>query len=199
MKVYSKASRIRKSSETWQVVYIDLMTNMMVIFIILWALNQVKPQKASSRIGDTTSHMVNLAGDVIFAPKRSSLSTEGISIFKNLFGKTDDNPVLNFNTGEFTKRYLVIHGHTDGDGDKDKNFQLGFDRALETYHQMRLYNNEASDHVILCSHADNSPLQEINSSKSAPTRFSPVELRAIKAKNRRITIEDKIDSRVQIQ
>ena len=172
------------------------MTNLMVIFVILWSLHQVKPTKQSTKTGDMTSHMVNLPGDVLFAAGKAILSIDGKEIFKKLFGQGDATQVLGFDTGGFTKRYMIIHGHTDGDGEKDDNFQLGFDRALATYRQMKLYSKEIPDHVILCSHADNTPIV------SLPALTNPGQSEAVrtaKSKNRRITIEDKIDSRVQIE
>ena len=199
MRKFLKAPRIKRNSETWQVVYIDLMTNMLVIFVILWSLHQGKPVKLSNKTGDTTSQMVNLPGDIIFAPGKTFLTNEGKSVFRKLFSKDETGQVLNFTSGGFTKRYLVIHGHTDGDGDKNDNFQLGFDRALASYHEMKLYSKEIPDHVILCSHADNSPMQEIPALKEGLSQTQLNSLAVLKAKNRRITIEDKFDSRVQVE
>jgi len=184
VKKYLKVPRIKRNSETWHVVYIDLMTNLLVIFVILWSLHQGKPVKISNKTGDTTTHMVSLPGDILFAPGRTFLTEEGRSVFKKLFSKDETGQALSFETGGFKKRFLVIHGHTDSEGVKDENFELGFNRALASYREIKLYNKETPDHVILCSHADNSPVEE------APT---------LKAKNRRITIEDKFDSRVQAE
>ena len=50
--------------------------------------------------------------------------------------------MLNFDTGGLTKRMLVIHGHTDNDGKKDKNLDLGFQRALATYREIAKYGSD---------------------------------------------------------
>jgi flagellar motor protein MotB len=191
--------RLRRNSETWHVVYIDLMTNLMIVFVILWSIHQSKPVKLSTATGDTTSRMVNLPGDVIFSPGKMALTESGRTVFRKLFSQDETGQVLNFDNGGFSKRYLIIHGHTDGDGEKDDNLQLGFSRAFATYNVIRQYSKELPDHVILCTHADNSPLQELPVSALGMTPDQVEQIRAAKAKNRRITIEDKFDSQVQLE
>ena len=76
----------------------------------------------------------------------------------------------------------MIHGHTDDVGDKDKNFLLGYQRAWAVYQEIRKHGAEVPDHVVLCTHADNTP------ARALPTVAA--EKDAARAKNRRITIED---------
>ena len=104
------------------------------------------------------------------------------------------NTVLNFDTGGLTKRMLIIHGHTDNDGKKDKNLDLGFQRALATYREIAKYGSAVPDHVVICSHADNTPAQETPafSGNATPAEESLIE--EAKKKNRRIVIEDKLVS-----
>ncbi len=90
--------------------------------------------------------------------------------------------VLAFDQGGLAQRKLVIHGHTDDVGVKDANFQLGFQRAWAVYEDIRTHSKELPDHVVLCTHADNTP--------SHPVVKGPGADEA-RAKNRRITpIED---------
>ncbi len=199
MKTFQRVPRVRKNSETWHVVYIDLMTNLMIVFVILWSIHQSKPVQLSRATGDTTSRKVNLPGDIIFGAGKTSLTDAGRAVFNKLFGKDENGEVLNFDNGGFSKRYLIIHGHTDGDGEKDENFALGFNRALAAYHEMRQFSREVPEHVVLCSHADNTPMQEIPSTAENLNPAQVEAIRTMKAKNRRITIEDKIDSRVQLE
>jgi outer membrane protein OmpA-like peptidoglycan-associated protein len=173
------------------------MTNVMIFFVVLWAgTNAVK--KKSSGVSDTfgteTVKTVNLPGDVLFAVGKSDVSDSGHQVFQKLF--SDSQTVLDFDTGGLTKRMLVIHGHTDNDGKKDKNFELGFQRALATYHEIAQYGGSVPDHVVICSHADNTPDQEVPAFSG--NNLTPTEQAAIdeaKAKNRRIVIEDKLVSR----
>jgi outer membrane protein OmpA-like peptidoglycan-associated protein len=185
----------RRAFDVWQIVYIDLMTNVMIFFVVLWAV-QSAPKKSgiSDTVGTETVKTVNLPGDVLFPVGKSDVSDNGKQIFAKLFA--DSDTVLNFDTGGLTKRMLVIHGHTDGDGKKDKNLELGFQRALATYREILKYGGAASDHVVICSHADNSPAQEVPAFSSTLTPQEQAAINDAKAKNRRIVIEDKLVSRV---
>jgi len=169
----------------------DLMTTMMVFFVILWSLTQGKSAGISDTIGDQTVRTVNLPGDVLFASGQAELSSRGKQVFLDLFGN-DAASVLNFDTGGLAKRLLLIHGHTDSDGDRDENFRLGYERAFSVYKEMERYSDELPHHVVICTHADNSPAQELPSINRESPEDVRTAWRKAKARNRRITIEDKI-------
>ncbi len=193
MKEFIPRRRAKKPSEVWQIIYMDLMTIIMVFFVILWSLNQGTDVGATDAIGDQTTRMLSLPADVLFPVGKAKLSAQGEEVFKKLF----DDPtgaVLDFDTGGLTKRLLVVHGHTDADGEKQKNFQLGFERAYAAYEAVASYSDEVSDHVVLCSHADNSPVQDTPQFQGDVTQAQRAALQDAKAKNRRIEIEDKIVS-----
>lgn len=184
-------TRQRRAFDVWQIVYIDLMTNVMIFFVVLWAV-QSRPNKGgiSDTIGTETVKMVNLPGDVLFPSGKSEMSLGGRDVIHKLFA--DSKAVLNFDTGGLTKRLLVIHGHTDNDGAKDKNLDLGFQRALAAYREIARYGGELSDHVVICTHADNSPAQEVPAFGGTLSPAEQTAIKEAKAKNRRITIEDKL-------
>ena len=186
-------SRQRRSFDVWQIVYIDLMTNVMIFFVVLWAV-QSAPKKSgvSDTFGTETVKTVDLPGDVLFPVGKSDLSEEGRSVFHKLFA--DSDTVLNFDTGGLTKRMLIIHGHTDNDGKKDKNLDLGFQRALSTYREIAKYGSAVPDHVVICSHADNTPSQEVPAFSGSVTPAEETAIEEAKKKNRRIVIEDKLVS-----
>jgi flagellar motor protein MotB len=182
----------RKSrGEPWQVIYTDLMTIIMVFFVILWSLNQGKDVGISETIGDVTARMINLPGDILFSPGKSTLSDEGSEVFKQIFFD-ESGSVLQFDDNGFTKRLIVIHGHTDGDGKKDANFQLGFRRAFAAYSEIKLFNPEIENHAVICSHADNTPQLEVPKFEGEISQAQREALKQTKAQNRRITIEDTI-------
>jgi flagellar motor protein MotB len=190
----------RRAFEIWQIIYIDLMTNIMIFFVVLWAI-QSHPKKAggggiSDTIGTETVKMVNLPGDVLFAPGKSELQGDGQRVLQRLFDD-ENHLVLNFDAGALAKRVLVIHGHTDADGIKDENLQLGYARALAAYRDIKKYGAELADHVVLCTHADNTPAQEVPAFAGSLTPVEQQAVREAKAKNRRITIEDKVISRAR--
>lgn len=192
MKRFVKPARPKNSgAAAWQVIYTDLMTIIMVFFVILWSLNQGKDIGVSETIGDVTARMLNLPGDVLFSPGKSNLSSEGKEVFKELF-YDETGQVLNFQTDGLTKRMLVIHGHTDGDGKKENNFNLGYRRAYSAYEELKKYSDDISDHVVICTHADNTAVQEVPDFEGKISKAQREILRAAKSKNRRITIEDKV-------
>jgi len=192
MKRFADSAKRRKSAaEPWMVIYTDLMTIIMVFFVILWSLNQGKDIGISETIGDISTRMISLPGDVLFPPGKFDLSDEGVTVFKNIF-YDESGQVLNFQNNGLTKRMLVIHGHTDGDGDKDKNFELGFRRAYAAYNEVKNYNAEIVEHAVICTHADNSPQLEVPRFEGKISKAQKETLKLTKAKNRRITIEDTV-------
>ena len=198
MKRFLKRERARGSKEIWQVIYIDLMTNMMCFFVILWSLNVGKKVKLIEKMGDQTARMVSLPGDVVFDAGKTTLSSDGKQVFDKLF-RDETGSVLKFESNALMKRLLVIHGHTDGDGKKDENFELAFGRALAAYHEISRYSPEVPDHVVLCSHADNSPVQDVPELKGKLTPAQKEALKSAKAKNRRIEIEDSLVSNAHLE
>ena len=48
----------RAKSEVWQIIYMDLMTQIMMFFVILWAISQVnqKIKGVNRNVGDQTVH-----------------------------------------------------------------------------------------------------------------------------------------------
>ena len=190
--------RQKPKFDVWPVVYIDLMTQIMMFFVILWSISQMQAKRsgASKTLGDTTLHEVTLPGDVLFPSGKTKLTPQGEEVFAKLF-KDDTGEVLSFETGGVTRRVLVIHGHTDSDGKKDENYVLGFQRALTVYKEIQRYGPEITDHAVLCTHADNTPSKEIPLFTGALTPAQSQAISEAKTKNRRITIEDQVTSAVK--
>ncbi len=183
----------RKKSEVWQIIYMDLITIVMVFFVILWSINKGRDESAARATGEETTRTVSLPGDVLFPSGKSNLTPEGHDVFRKLF-EDDSGEVLNFDLGGLNRRLLVIHGHTDSDGDKIRNLALGYRRAFAVFREIESYGPEITDHVVLCTHADNSPAQETPIFQGDITRAQAAALREAKSRNRRITIDDKIVS-----
>jgi len=191
VKSFTKKSYRKKSGEAWQTIYMDLMTIIMVFFVILWSINKGRDDGVSETVGDQTARMINLPGDVLFPAGKTSLSSEGEEVFKTLFGASNGK-LLNFKTNGLVKRMLFIHGHTDSDGKKADNFELGYRRAYSAYKELEKFNKDISSHVVICTHADNTAEQEIPKFSGKVSKTQKSAIRAAKSKNRRITIEDKI-------
>jgi flagellar motor protein MotB len=183
--------RRRSHGALWSIIYIDLMTQIMAFFVIVWTIEHGSKATQTVTIatgfgagmGDQTVRMVDLPGDVLFASGKTELAADGRLILDNLFGD-EASGVLSFDRGGLAQRKLVIHGHTDDVGPKDKNFELGYERAWSVYRQIRAHSKELPDHVVLCTHADNTPVGPL------PADDPHGALDAARAKNRRITIED---------
>ena len=199
MRPRRRAAPSRKSGDLWAVIYIDLMTQIMAFFVIVWAtdLGEKKtatPQVATGMgmgIGDQSVRMVDLPGDVLFSSGKVDLGAEGKSVIDKLFGDKESG-VLSFDQGGLATRKLVIHGHTDDLGKKDENFLLGYQRAWAVYQQLRTHSAEVPQHVVLCTHADNTPSRTLAPPAEglALTDEEKAIIRSARAKNRRITIED---------
>jgi flagellar motor protein MotB len=174
----------------WSIIYIDLMTQIMAFFVILWSvehgtkLTQTPSLGTGVGMGDQTARMVDLPGDVLFASGQTAMAPDGKVILDKLFGDADSG-VLSFDQGGLAQRKLVIHGHTDDVGVKDANFQLGYQRAYAVYQEIRRHSKEVPDHVVLCTHADNTPARAV-----PPPPVQRAVADEARAKNRRITIED---------
>ena len=192
-RVYVLPRMHRKKTEAWQIIYMDLITIVMVFFVILWSINRGRDVDAASATGEESARLVNLPGDVLFPSAKAQLTAQGKDVFKKLF-EDDTGEVLNFDLGGLNRRLLVIHGHTDSDGDKIRNLSLGYRRAFAVFREIESYGPEIVDHVVLCTHADNSPDQETPVFQGQITAAQAAALREAKSRNRRITIEDKVVS-----
>jgi flagellar motor protein MotB len=185
----------RDGGALWAIIYIDLMTQIMVFFVILWAVEQkeeVVEQIALGQgigMGNQTVRMVNLPGDVLFGSGQTDLGAEGRDVIGKLFGDPASG-VLSFDQGGLAQRKLAIHGHTDEVGGKDENFLLGYQRAWAVYQEIRKHGGELADHVIICTHADNTPSRVVPPIEPELTDEEKAVIREARAKNRRITIED---------
>ena len=191
---------VKKNGDSWQMIYMDLMTMVMVFFVILWSLNQGKDQGVSETVGDVTTRLINLPGDVLFAPGKVNLSDEGKSVMKKLFS-SEGGGGLTFDSNDLTKRMFVIHGHTDSDGRKEQNLELGYRRAYAAYKEIDSYSQGLSNHVVICTHADNSPVADVPDikSKKGLSKAQITSIREAKSKNRRITIEDKMVNTFEVE
>lgn len=188
----------RSHGALWSIIYIDLMTQIMAFFVIVWTIDHgaratatVQVTSGFGGLGDQTVRMVDLPGDVLFASGKTALAPDGIAVIDKLFGDPEAH-VLDFDRGGLAQRKLVIHGHTDDVGAKDKNFELGYQRAWSVYQAIRRHSRDLPDHVVLCTHADNTPSQAAPPVEDALklTDEQKAILAAARAKNRRITIED---------
>jgi flagellar motor protein MotB len=188
----------RAKFDVWPIIYIDLMTQIMMFFVILWSINQTQERATgiSKTVGDTTLHEVSLPGDVLFPSGDTRLTPQGQEVLGKLF-EDQTGQVLNFDTGGLTRRVLVIHGHTDSDGAKGDNLALGFNRALAVYQEILQYGPELADHAVLCTHADNTPAKDVPQFQGSVTPAQAQTIREAKSKNRRITIEDQAVSTVK--
>jgi flagellar motor protein MotB len=117
----------RKSSELWAMIYIDLMTQIMAFFVIVWAVDLNDKDTATQPlatgmgmgVGDQSVRMVDLPGDVLFASGKVDLGAQGRDVIAKLFGDPDSG-VLSFDQGGLAMRKLVIHGHTDDLGKRTR-------------------------------------------------------------------------------
>ena len=88
----------------WSIIYIDLMTQIMAFFVILWSvehgtkLTQTPSLGTGVGMGDQTARMVDLPGDVLFASGQTQMAPDGKAILDKLFGDAESG-VLSFDQG----------------------------------------------------------------------------------------------------
>jgi flagellar motor protein MotB len=113
-----RASGKKSHGALWSIIYIDLMTQIMAFFVIVWSVEhgtkvtQTPALGTGVGMGDQTVRMVDLPGDVLFASGQTAMAADGRVILDKLFGDADSG-VLSFDQGGLAQRKLVIHGHTD--------------------------------------------------------------------------------------
>lgn len=144
---------------TWQAVYMDLITIVMVFFLILWALNN----KANEKKGDITVNTVPIQGDKLFDTGKSRLKNGAESAINSaLFAQEAPVPKLGEildENGETTSRQkiLMIYGHTDDVGNHKTNMRLGFERAFSVYERVIQKRDDFEGNVSVCTHGSNFP------------------------------------------
>ena len=96
---------VRRPRVVWPIIYIDLITQIMVFFVILWSLERREAESAQLGsglgvgIGDQSVRMVDLPGDVLFGSGRAEVGAEGREVFARLFG--DPASGLDWLTGPY--------------------------------------------------------------------------------------------------
>ena len=88
-------------------------------------------------------------------------------------------------------------GAYPGNRTDSKNLLLGYERAFAVYQDIRRHSKEVPDHVVLCTHADNTPAKEVPLFTGTLSQAQAQALGEAKSKNRRITIEDHVNSVVK--
>ena len=68
---------------------------------------------------------------------------------------------------------------------------------MSAYHEIASYGGDVPDHVVICTHADNTPAEEVPAFGGTLTAAEQAAVKEAKTKNRRITIEDKLVSRAK--
>ena len=177
---------------TWKIVYMDMITMLMILFLSLWVIDQGKAREPAKR-GDVTLTKVEIESDDYFMPGKFDLKKESLQKLNDLFFKGRNSfpaPGVDLEAGG--RRVILIHGHTDDQGLKDDNFELGFQRAMSVYHEIQRNVPNLADNVGICSFADNFPLEKVRTHQSkgaAPLTDRQIEeIMRKRRKNRRFEL-----------
>jgi len=128
-----KASELEGEDTTWQAIYMDLITMLMIVFLILATrVSQGLDQGKSSGKGLAFESLK--IGDNSFVTGKATLTEDAkMRIMDNL--ADINNPQnsflkeLGFDKENEKYYFLTIHGHTDSLGSDQNNINLAFDRA----------------------------------------------------------------------
>ncbi len=180
---------------TWKIVYMDMITVLMVMFLTLW-LSGKKTDEKEKKGGDITENRITIPADDFFDSGHAVLKPEARSRISQIF--LDREARLPTPGKEGRDRVLyVIEGYTDDVGDRTANFELGFNRAVAVYQELSLSGKlpEFSKNVSICSHADNMPWRpEVDGKiESSRTRTSNTPLLItpdlLRRRNRRVSVK----------
>lgn len=187
--------------EIWHIVYLDFVTTMMILFMAMWAANQVAAKKG--RDANVRTGGRDFDGKT-FASGQTNLLPE----FENDISKwNDDHKGTVF--GELGKKdddsrlVLIINGHASKDDVPDmlsnhkKNMEISVLRALNVYrHTVEDLSRKVPDkekldimlsNISVCGHSFNDPV--VKPENLTLLQNKPAELKAEMAKNQRITFQ----------
>ncbi|MGK5089120.1 OmpA family protein [Bdellovibrionota bacterium FG-2] len=159
MKTYFNASDGEDS--TWKIVYMDMITMLMILFLSLWIIDKNKVRDQGKH-GDVTLNKVEFEADDYFDSGKSEIKPAAQSQLQNLFfGQKTPFPALGTDLKAGGRRVVLISGHTDDRGDKVENLELGFERAVSVFRELEKKVPNLGANVGICSYADNFPLEQI--------------------------------------
>lgn len=177
---------------TWKIVYMDMITMLMILFLSLWIVDRGS-RNDKRKQGDVTLNKVEFQADDYFDPGKAQIKEKAREKMEALFfDRQNVFPTLGIDSRNNGRRVVLIYGHTDDQGEKRKNLELGFERAMAVYDELGKRLPHFSDNVGICSFADNFPLEKIHSvpplaSKEVMARWVD-EARQKRRKNRRFEI-----------
>ena len=171
-----------ENDTTWQAVYMDLITIVMIFFLVLSVVTKGKDEAESDKIGDYSTIEIPIPGDALFSSGRANLTKAGKANLKKLF-KSEQASFPELEKTEQMKTEVVLHGHTDDVGGKIGNLNLGYRRALSVYKELKKYRPEVSKFVSVCTHADNLPEED---PRPVSTSLKGDILKQVKSFNKRV-------------
>ena len=187
--------------EIWHIVYLDFVTSMMILFMAMWAANQVASKKgrdANVKTGEKKFDGKTFAlGQASLLPEFRDNITKWNDEFKDsVFGQLGT-------TEDESRIFLKINGHASKDDIPDllsnhkKNMQISVERALNVY----LYTaddlarkvadknklDKMLSNVSVCGHSFNFPVITKEQLMLSPNKTS--DLKTELSRNQRITFE----------
>lgn len=177
---------------TWKIVYMDMITMLMILFLSLWIIDRGKTNDKRKH-GDITLNKVQFEADDYFDPGKAEIKETAKEQMEDLFfNQRNAFPKPGVDAENGGRRVVIIQGHTDDQGEKDKNFELGFQRAMAVYTELSKKMPTLPAHVGICSFADNFPVEKVRPVvKGAPKEWINTlakENRLRRKKNRRFEL-----------
>ena len=180
---------------TWQAVYMDLITMVMIFFLIMWVISNGKEDRGDIRIAKK-----DVPSDKLFKSGDSKLMDSARSaIDEALFDRVAPLPKLGElknSKGKKTgaRRILMVYGHTDDVGvtggrnpirDQKQNMLLGFKRAYSVYKYVLTKRPDFEGNVGVCSFASYFPATKVPAKDDEILEgLPPKEKKTIKRKMR---------------
>jgi flagellar motor protein MotB len=173
---------------TWETVYMDLITQIMIFFLVLWALSAGKGNDES---GNVIRNLADIPSNGMFEDGQSVLTSQGK---KTLDKWLSSKPPVGYDDETGSRSLIIITGHTDDVGNRVSNLGLGYARARSAfkYFQNRRPKMGLLENVILSTASANEPAEDYKklvAEWQSGSKSAQGLLKVVRAKNRRITIE----------
>lgn len=158
----------------WQAVYMDLITMLMIVFLLMWVLAFGKTGKGKS--SGMPFATIEIPDEAFRSGETALKKSFQDGILSQLSGGKDTFlEKLGYDEANEKYYFINIHGHTDHQGSHEANLRYGYERAVSVYKLLsNKYKNLRTDgsllrppkindkvNISVCSHSYSFPVNQM--------------------------------------